>query len=180
MSIKKIVTLSAAIALGFAFAGSAIAYGTASKTDAAAKPAMAKQNIVQIAAGNPDFSTLVAALKAADLVGALEGQGPFTVFAPTNAAFEKLPAGTVENLLKPENKAQLTAVLTYHVVPGNVAAADVVKLTEASTLEGSKVKVSAMGGKVKINEANVVTTDIKASNGVIHVIDSVILPPAKM
>jgi uncharacterized surface protein with fasciclin (FAS1) repeats len=149
------------------------------KADSAAS-AETTQTIVGIAAGNPDFSTLVAALKAADLVATLDGAGPFTVFAPTNAAFEKLPAGTVENLLKPENKAQLTAVLTYHVVAGSVLAADVVKLTEATTVEGSKVAIKVADGKVMLNGAATVTaTDIKGSNGVIHVIDSVILPPAK-
>ncbi len=136
----------------------------------------ATQSIVEIASGNPDFSTLVAALKAADLVGALSGDGPFTVFAPTNAAFEKLPEGTVESLLKPENKEKLAGILTYHVVSGKVMAADVVKLSEAKTLQGSMVEISASDAGVKIDGANVVKADIEASNGVIHVIDSVILP----
>jgi uncharacterized surface protein with fasciclin (FAS1) repeats len=133
-------------------------------------------SIVGIASTNADFETLTAALKAADLVGTLEGKGPFTVFAPTDAAFEKLPAGTLEDLLKPENKAKLTAILTYHVVPGNVKAADVVKLTGAKTVNGQEVKIAVNGGKVMVDGANVVTTDIAASNGTIHVIDSVILP----
>jgi uncharacterized surface protein with fasciclin (FAS1) repeats len=133
-------------------------------------------SIVAIAAGNPDFSTLVAALKAADLVETLEGEGPFTVFAPTNAAFAKLPAGTVEELLKPENKDKLVAVLTYHVVAGNVYASDVVTLETAQSLQGDSIKISASAGKVMVDDANVVATDIKGSNGVIHVIDSVILP----
>lgn len=168
--------LAAALVLAVPTAVNAHNHG---KADSAASAATA-QTIVGIAAGNPDFSTLVAALKAADLVTTLEGAGPFTVFAPTNAAFAKLPAGTVENLLKPENKAQLTAVLTYHVVAGNVMAADVVKLTEAATVEGSKVSIKVVDGKVMLNDAATVTaTDIKGSNGVIHVIDSVILPPAK-
>ncbi len=138
------------------------------------------QSIADIAAGNPDFSTLVAALKAADLVATLDGKGPFTVFAPTNDAFAKLPAGTVENLLKPENKAALTAILTYHVVPGSVTAADVVKLDSAKTVEGSAIAIAVDGGTVRLNDAATVTaTDIEASNGVIHVIDTVILPPAK-
>jgi uncharacterized surface protein with fasciclin (FAS1) repeats len=133
------------------------------------------QNIVEIAAGNPDFSTLVAAVKAAGLVDTLSGTGPFTVFAPTNAAFAKLPAGTVENLLKPENKDQLTAILTYHVVAGEVMAADVVKLSSANTVNGKAVTINTSNG-VKINDATVTATDIDASNGVIHVIDTVILP----
>lgn len=167
--------LAAALALSMPTA--AFAYGKA-KAEATATAATS-QSIAAIAAGNPDFSTLVAALKAADLVATLDGQGPFTVFAPTNAAFEKLPPGTVENLLKPENKAQLAAVLTYHVVPGSVMAADVVKLDEAKTVEGSAIDIAIADGKVRLNDAATVTaTDIKASNGVIHVIDSVILPPA--
>lgn len=131
--------------------------------------------VVDVAAGNPDFSTLVAAVKAAGLVDTLSGTGPFTVFAPTNAAFAKLPAGTVENLLKPENKDQLTAILTYHVVAGEVKAADVVKLTTATTVNGKAVTIDASNG-VKINDATVTATDIDASNGVIHVIDTVIIP----
>lgn len=135
-----------------------------------------QQTVVDIAVGNPDFSTLVAALKAAGLVETLSGAGPFTVFAPTNAAFAKLPAGTLDNLLKPENKAQLTAILTYHVVAGKVLAADVVKLTSAKTVQGGEVAISVADGAVKVDGANVVSTDIAGSNGVIHVIDSVILP----
>ena len=131
--------------------------------------------IVEVAAGNSDFSTLVAAVQAAGLVDTLNGEGPFTVFAPTNAAFEKLPAGTVENLLKPENREQLVAVLTYHVVPGKVMAADVGGLTEANTVNGKAIKIDTSNG-VKINDATVTATDIAASNGVIHVIDTVILP----
>ena len=137
----------------------------------------AEKDIVDTAVEAGQFKTLAAALKAADLVDTLKGSGPFTVFAPTDAAFAKLPAGTVDNLLKPENKNQLTAILTYHVVPGEVMAADVVKLDEAETVNGETVDVTASGGKVMINEANVTATDIAASNGVIHVIDSVILPP---
>lgn len=135
-----------------------------------------KPSIVSIAAGNPDFSTLVAALKAADLVGTLQGEGPFTVFAPTNDAFAKLPAGTVEDLLKPENKDKLVAVLTYHVVAGNVFASDVVKLDSANSLQGDTININTSMGNVMVDGANVVATDIKGSNGVIHVIDSVILP----
>lgn len=134
------------------------------------------ETIVDIAAGNPDFSTLVAALKAADLVDTLSGDGPFTVFAPTNDAFAKLPEGTVESLLKPENKDKLTAILTYHVAAGSVPAAEVVKLNSATTVQGSDVTVTVNGSKVAVNDANVVATDIKGSNGIIHVIDSVLLP----
>ena len=133
-------------------------------------------SIVDIAAGNEDFSTLVAALKAAELVDVLSGEGPFTVFAPTNDAFEKLPAGTVETLLEPENKAQLTDVLTYHVVSGAVYASDVVELSEAATVQGSSFEITVSDAGVMVDSANVVTTDIEASNGVIHVIDGVILP----
>lgn len=131
--------------------------------------------IVEVAAGNPDFSTLVTAVKAAGLVDTLNSKGPFTVFAPTNAAFAKLPAGTVESLLKPENKAKLTAILTYHVVAGKVLASDVVKLKSADTVNGKAVAIDASMG-VKVNDANVTATDIKASNGVIHVIDTVLTP----
>jgi len=133
------------------------------------------KTIVDVAAGNPEFSTLVTAVKAAGLAETLSGEGPFTVFAPTNAAFEKLPAGTVENLLKPENKEQLVAVLTYHVVPGKVMAADVGGLTSAPTVNGKALKVDTRSG-VKIDNATVTATDIAASNGVIHVIDTVVLP----
>ena len=136
--------------------------------------------IVDIAIGNPDFSTLVAALSAAGLVDALSGEGPFTVFAPTNEAFAALPEGTLETLLLPENKQQLTDILLYHVVSGSVLAADVVTLSEAETLLGKNVNITVDMDKVMVNEANVVATDIIADNGVIHVIDSVILPPADM
>ena len=134
------------------------------------------KDIVDTAVGAGQFKTLAAALQAAGLVETLKGQGPFTVFAPTDAAFAQLPAGTVEMLLKPENKAKLTAILTYHVVAGKVMAADVVKVTSAKTVQGESVAVKVSGGKVMINNANVVTTDIAASNGVIHVIDTVLMP----
>ena len=137
---------------------------------------MAKPSIVEIAAGNPDFSTLVAALQAADLVDVLSGDGPFTVFAPTNEAFAQLPPGTVEMLLLPENKGKLTAILTYHVVAGKVMAADVVTLIEAKSVEGNTIAVSVADGAVMVDGATVVATDIEASNGVIHVIDAVIMP----
>ena len=137
-----------------------------------------EMNIVDTAVANGNFKTLAAALSAAGLVNTVSGPGPFTVFAPTDAAFAKLPAGTVESLLKPENKDQLTAILTYHVVSGKVMAADVVKLSEAKTVNGKMLKVKVNGGKVMINDAQVTSTDIAASNGVIHVIDSVVLPAA--
>jgi hypothetical protein len=132
-------------------------------------------DIVDTAVAAGSFKTLVAAVQAAGLVATLKSAGPFTVFAPTDAAFAKLPVGTVENLLLPENKDKLVAVLTYHVVPGKVMAADVVKLTEATTVQGSKVKISTDGG-VRVDDANVTTTDIACDNGVIHIIDAVILP----
>ncbi|MCL4809638.1 MAG: fasciclin domain-containing protein [Thermoanaerobaculia bacterium] len=147
----------------------------------AAAPALADhhkgKDIVDTAVAAGSFNTLATALKAAGLVETLKGAGPFTVFAPTDDAFKKLPAGTLEKLLA--DKAQLTKVLTYHVVAGKVMAADVVKLSEAKTVEGSAVKIAVKDGKVKVNDANVVKTDVGASNGVIHVIDTVILPPAK-
>ncbi|MEO0414287.1 MAG: fasciclin domain-containing protein [Verrucomicrobiota bacterium] len=137
-----------------------------------------KKDIVDIAAGNEDFSTLVAAVKAAGLVETLKGDGPFTVFAPTNAAFEKLPEGTVEDLLKPENKEKLVGILTYHVVGAKVMAADV-KAGKVETVNGAKAKIAVGDDGVTIDKAKVVKTDIAASNGVIHVIDSVILPKEK-
>ena len=138
-----------------------------------------EKDIVDTAVAAGSFKTLAAALKAAGLIETLKGKGPFTVFAPTDEAFAKLPAGTVENLLKPENKAQLTAILTYHVVPGAVMASQVVTLKDAKTVNGQSVKISATGGTVMVDKAKVVKTDIKAANGVIHVIDTVMLPAAK-
>ena len=122
------------------------------------------------------FNTLVAAAKAAGLVETLSGDGPFTVFAPTDEAFAKLPEGTVESLLKPENKDKLVAILTYHVVPGNVMAKDVVKLKSAKTAQGSNVAIKVADNKVNINNAKVIKADVKSKNGVIHVIDTVLLP----
>ncbi len=134
-------------------------------------------NLVETAIAAGSFNTLVAAVKAAGLVETLSGPGPFTVFAPTDEAFAKLPAETLTDLLKPENKQKLTDILTYHVVSGRVTAADVSKITEADTVNGQKIKVNATSG-VKINDATVTTADVEASNGVIHIIDSVLLPPA--
>ena len=144
---------------------------------APAKPtAVAQGTIVDTAVAAGNFKTLVAAVKAAGLVETLNGQGPFTVFAPTDAAFAKLPAGTLEMLLKPENKAKLAAILTYHVVPGSVKAVDVVKLKYAGTVNGQRIDIKVDGAKVTVDGAAVTATDIACSNGVIHVIDSVILP----
>jgi uncharacterized surface protein with fasciclin (FAS1) repeats len=122
------------------------------------------------------FNTLVAAVKAAGLVETLKGPGPFTVFAPSDEAFAKLPAGTLESLLKPENKARLRSILTYHVVPGKVTAEEVVRLDSAKTVEGQSLAIRTMDGKVMVNNAHVLRTDIEASNGLIHVIDEVMLP----
>ena len=142
-------------------------------------PARAGQSdIVDTAVGAGMFNTLVAAVTAADLVGQLKAPGPFTVFAPTDDAFSKLPAGTVEMLLKPENKDKLIAVLTYHIVPGKVMSGDIAgKTLDVPTAQGQTAKVDASSG-VTINGANVVKADIEASNGVVHVIDAVILPPS--
>ncbi|MGL4238983.1 fasciclin domain-containing protein [Tabrizicola sp.] len=143
---------------------------------AACVPAETEPDIVDIASSNDDFSTLVAALSAADLVETLQGDGPFTVFAPTNAAFEALPAGTVENLLKPENKDQLVKILTYHVVPGNVTSDQLAgQRLDVATVQGQTVHIDGRSG-VKVNKSRVTTADIAASNGVIHVIDMVLLP----
>ena len=161
------VAAIATAALGSASIAAAGDYGSKSK---------AKPDIVDTAVAAGSFNTLAAALEAADLVDTLKGDGPFTVFAPTDAAFAALPAGTVESLLKPENKDQLVAVLTYHVVAGKVEAADVVKLDSATTVNGADVSIAAGDSGVTVDNANVVQTDIMASNGVIHVIDAVILP----
>lgn len=138
--------------------------------------AMASKSIVEIAAGNENFSTLVTALKEAGLVDTLAGDGPFTVFAPTDAAFAELPDGTLQSLLKAENRDKLRAILTYHVVPGKVTSGDLKgKRLDAATVQGSKVAIDATDG-VEVDDANVVQADIMASNGVIHVIDKVIMP----
>ena len=161
--------IASLIVVGFTASMSALAggdYGT--KKDPA--------DIIDTAVSAGQFGTLAAALQAADLVDTLKGEGPFTVFAPTDEAFSKLPEGTVDALLKPENRDQLIAVLTYHVVPGKVMAEDVVNLTSAITVQGSDVTIDTTDG-VMVNDAMVITTDIEASNGVIHVIDAVLLPP---
>jgi uncharacterized surface protein with fasciclin (FAS1) repeats len=135
-----------------------------------------ENDIVEVAAAAGTFNTLLAAATAADLVDALKSDGPLTVFAPTDEAFDRLPAGTVETLLKPENKEKLQAVLLYHVVEGKVTAEEVVKLTSVKTLEGDSVDISVKMGKVYVDNAQVIAADVEASNGVIHVIDAVILP----
>lgn len=135
----------------------------------------ANKDIIDTAVSAGSFNTLVAAVKAAGLVDTLRGEGPFTVFAPTDEAFAKLPAGTVENLLKPENKGKLQSILTYHVAPGKVMAAQVVNLKSAKTVNGQAITIST-GDGVKVDAARVVKTDIECSNGVIHVIDAVLLP----
>lgn len=135
-----------------------------------------KKDIVDVAVENGSFTTLVAAVQAAGLVDTLKSEGPFTVFAPTDAAFSKLPDGTVKMLLKPENKDKLVAVLTYHVLSGKVMAADAMKVNKATTVQGQSLSISAEMGNVMINNAKVIGADVKASNGVIHVIDTVLLP----
>jgi uncharacterized surface protein with fasciclin (FAS1) repeats len=166
------LTLVAALASTSVFAGECPYAAKARETSSAA----AQKDIVDTAVGAGSFNTLVAAVKAAGLVDTLKGKGPFTVFAPTDDAFKKLPEGTIAELLKPENKEKLVGILTYHVVAGKVTAADVVKLDSAKTVQGSSVKITVTDGKVKVDGANVVKTDIMCSNGVVHVIDSVILP----
>lgn len=182
---KKFLTLSAVL---FATAMNFVACDSAGdkKTEATPAPAAttemkepameAPKDIVDVAAASADHTTLVTAVKAAGLVETLKGAGPFTVFAPTNAAFEALPAGTVEGLLKPEMKADLTGILTYHVVAGSVKAADLKDGQVVKTVQGGELKVSIKDGKVMINGANVTTADLSSSNGVIHVIDAVLMP----
>ena len=163
--------------LTFALCGAL--YAAPKPCDSAKKSAAAcsaNADLVDTAVAAGSFNTLVAAVKAAGLVDVLKGDGPYTVFAPTDDAFAKLPAGTVESLLKPENKDKLVAILTYHVVPGAVDAAHVVKMNSAKTVQGQSIAIKAADGKVHVDGATVVKTDIKTANGVIHVIDSVILP----
>ena len=140
-----------------------------------AGPREKANDIVAVASGNGSFNTLVAAVKAAGLVETLQGPGPYTVFAPTDEAFARLPKGTVEDLLKPENRAKLVSILTYHVVPGKVMAADV-KTMKARTVNGQSLNVKVADGIVTVDNAKVVKTDVPASNGVIHVIDTVVIP----
>ncbi|WND03076.1 fasciclin domain-containing protein [Temperatibacter marinus] len=162
---KKIAVIAAVTASVFALQPTAHA-GSNSKAD-----------IVDTAVGAGSFNTLVAAVKAAGLVDVLKGDGPFTVFAPTDAAFAKLPDGTVESLLKPENKDKLIAILTYHVVPGKVYKKSLIgKKITASTVQGSKIQMKGTNGRVTVDNARILKADIKTSNGIIHVIDRVILP----
>jgi uncharacterized surface protein with fasciclin (FAS1) repeats len=167
---SKVAGIASAVAVAAAIIG--IAFG-------ATLARAGKQDIVDTAVANGQFKTLAAALNAAGLVNTLKGPGPFTVFAPTDDAFAKLPPGTLDDLLKPENKGKLTAILTYHVVPGAVTSRQVTNLKEAKNVNGSMLQVSTRDGKVMINNADVVKPDIETSNGVIHVIDAVLLPPAK-
>ena len=159
---RSFTAAAAAVLVGFTVNGTAVA--------------QAEMDIVDTAVSAGEFQTLAAALQAADLIQTLKGDGPFTVFAPTDAAFAKLPAGTVEDLLKPENIDRLTAILTYHVVPGAVSSEQVVTLSEATTVNGQAIEISVDDAGVSVDQAKVITADIMASNGVIHVIDSVILP----
>jgi uncharacterized surface protein with fasciclin (FAS1) repeats len=144
--------------------------------DDATTPATTSKDVVDTAAAAGSFGTLVTAVQAADLAATLKGPGPFTIFAPTDAAFAKLPAGTLDELLKPQNKEKLQAILKYHVVSGKVTAADVVKLSSAKTVQGQDLRIAVDGSTVKVDDARVTATDIQASNGVIHVIDAVVLP----
>jgi len=169
---RSLALLSLLVALGFVGAVLAATHGKP------AKP-LAKKDIVDTAVAAGQFKTLVKAVEAAGLVERLKGKGPFTVFAPTDAAFGKLPKGTLEDLLKPENKAKLVSILTYHVVPGRVTAAQVAKLKSAKTVEGQSLRIEAGKSGVMVNTAKVVKADIACSNGIIHVIDAVLLPPKR-
>jgi len=188
MFIKAATAITLAMSTSALFAGTCQSSTQASGCGAAEQQAAAwthagdhsntTADIVDTAVNAGSFNTLAAALQAADFVGALKGDGPFTVFAPTDAAFAKLPKGTVESLLKPENRDTLVSILTYHVVPGDVRAKNVVKLSGAETLNGQRVNINA-GGKVTVDGATVTATDIACSNGVIHVIDTVIMPTSE-
>lgn len=171
------------LAIAAFVASFAIACEQKAETEVVAEPvveevvvAEAPTTVVDVAVGSPDHTTLVAAVTAAGLAETLSGTGPFTIFAPTNAAFAALPAGTVDGLLKPESKDALTGILTYHVVAGNVMAADLTDGQIVKTLNGQDLKVSIKDGKVMINGANVTAADLKGSNGVVHVVDAVLMP----
>lgn len=168
---KTLATVGAAFALAVT--------ASAAPAQLAEDAHMPSKDIVDVAMEAGTFNTLIAAATAADLVDALKGEGPLTVFAPTDEAFAKLPEGTVEMLLQPENKDKLQAVLLYHVVEGKVTSAEVVKLTSAKTLQGDTIDISVKMGKVYVDDAQVIAVDVEASNGIIHVIDSVILPSTK-
>ncbi|PTX98536.1 fasciclin domain-containing protein [Opitutus sp. ER46] len=162
---KSLLTLALASALATSVIAGSASYASATSA----------RDIVAVASSAGSFNTLVAAVKAAGLVETLQGKGPFTVFAPTDEAFAKLPAGTVESLLKPENKDKLVAILTYHVIPGKVMAADV-KTSRAKTVNGQELALTVGADGIRVNDARVIGTDVAASNGVIHVIDTVVLP----
>ena len=187
MKIRQYGVAIAAVAITgtIAAACSSTSSSSPSTTSAPATSSMGatSQNIVQLAASNPEFSTLVKAVTAGGLVKTLEGKGPFTVFAPTNAAFDKLPAGTLTTLLDPANKSKLDSILTYHVVPGAVKAADITPGQPIKTVNGATITVNSTNGKLTVtdgsgNTCNIVKTDLTASNGVVHVIDCVLLPAA--
>ena len=164
----------ASLALGAWTLGNA--YADQQSNSRSQQAAQQEKDIVDTAVAAGQFKTLAAALKAGGLVETLKGEGPFTVFAPTDAAFAELPAGTVEDLLKPENKEKLVAILTYHVVPGRAMAQDVTGMKDATTVNGERVKITTKDGKVMVDNATVTKADIQASNGVIHVIDTVLIP----
>lgn len=176
MSNKKRTVLGTVVLVGAMVVGFQAVASDCSPCGGGSASKSKSKDIVDVASSAGSFNTLVAAVKAAGLVETLKGEGPYTVFAPTDEAFAKLPEGTVENLLKPENREKLRAILTYHVVPGKVTAKQVVKLSEAKTAQGQLVSIRTSDGAVMVDEARVVQTDIKASNGVIHVIDSVMIP----
>jgi uncharacterized surface protein with fasciclin (FAS1) repeats len=176
MKTNRILTVAALLAAVTLTPNLFAAECSASK-DASAATCAAGKDLVAVASGADNFKTLVAAVKAAGLVETLQGKGPFTVFAPTDAAFDKLPPGTVEDLLKPENRDKLIAILKYHVIAGKVMAADV-KTMEVKTVEGQSLKLVVSADGVTVDNAKVVKTDVMADNGVIHVIDTVIIPKA--
>lgn len=176
MKMNRILTI-AVLASTLTITPSLLAGECSASKSASAATCTSAKDLVSVASGAENFKTLVAAVKAAGLVDTLQGKGPFTVFAPTDAAFAKLPAGTVESLLKPENRDKLVAILTYHVIPGKVLAADV-KTMQAKTVQGQSVKLVVSDAGVTVDNAKVVKTDVLAENGVIHVIDTVIIPKA--
>ena len=176
VSAAWVVLMGMGMGVGLVAATPLLAGPQGAAAEGAAAADTAKKDIVDTAVAAGKFNTLAAALKAAGLVDTLKGPGPFTVFAPTDEAFAKLPAGTVEDLLKPENKEKLVSVLTYHVVPARAMAKDVAGMSSADTVNGKPVKLQASGGKVMVNDATVIKADVDASNGVIHVIDTVLMP----
>ena len=180
MKLSRIYTAAMVLGLGASVVllsrPQGVAAGEAGKPRAAATDDAAKKDIVDTAVAAGKFNTLAAALKAGGLVDTLKGDGPFTVFAPTDEAFAKLPAGTLDDLLKPENKKKLVSILTYHVVPAKALAKDVGGMKSAPTVNGKDLKLKVDDGKVMVNDATVTTADIVTSNGVIHVIDAVLLP----